>query len=107
MSSSEWFVPTSLPPVHQLPDKFISTHISTYRLVLNAEANARSQTDRMHARIVGYLMIQLCDTSLASKPLAQIATEVASANKQDEHVDKRIYALGLFYRENLLRSCEY
>jgi hypothetical protein len=108
--SSELLVPTPLPAVDRLPGLFTVTHKSRYELVLNAEATARSSVELMHARIVGYLMIHLCGTSLASVPLDQLSKELPSV--EDERLldaiqlNERIYALGLHYREKLLRSCE-
>ena len=76
-----------------------------YMAVLAAEELATNEKDRMHARIVGYLIIHFYAfrESLGSQPATRVAHQVHSGPSVEPR--EVVYRLGLWYREVLLRTC--
>lgn len=81
---------------------------SAYNLVFATERAARDDKKKLHARIVGRLMIALGDLAAhLSHALPYLVSEITS-NLQDDPsapYSEVIDALGIFYRDNLLRAC--
>ncbi|KAL4251963.1 hypothetical protein ABKN59_005828 [Abortiporus biennis] len=97
---------TSLPPIDStiLPTCPNRSAQSAYELVLEAERAAMEDINRLDARVVGFLMINLCDSRpwLGDLPLSQVTKEVLLCNTKN--ANDRIFVLGGQYREKLLRA---
>ncbi|KAJ3498576.1 hypothetical protein NLJ89_g10201 [Agrocybe chaxingu] len=78
---------------------------SAYNLVLTAERTAAVGDQKMYARVMGFLMINLygARSTLGDTPLLKVTKEVVSCNPSTT-VDADIRALGLQYCERLLRA---
>ncbi|CAA7260461.1 unnamed protein product [Cyclocybe aegerita] len=72
-----------------------------------AAEKATDPQDEMSARIVSFLMVNRhlheARSSLGDTPVLHVMNEVVSCNAHDD-VNARIHALGLHYRERLLRA---
>lgn len=76
-----------------------------YDLVLDAaKCGNSSDNDKMHARVIGFLMIKLHKYKRLLGAVAHIACEVNSTQGKDDTL-AALYQLGLLYRERLIRTC--
>lgn len=81
---------------------------SVYGLVLDTERAAPDDMKKMHARIIGRLMISLGQLSAhLTHALPYLLSEITSNLQQNPtaHYSEVVDALGVFYFEHLLRAC--
>uniref|UniRef100_A0A0W0GCH1 HNH nuclease domain-containing protein n=3 Tax=Moniliophthora roreri TaxID=221103 RepID=A0A0W0GCH1_MONRR len=79
---------------------------SAYRFVLRAEATARTDEERVDARVVGFFMTVFwrSRSHFGDTPVARITNEVNSMGQPAADQGAIIYRLGTLYRQNLLRA---
>ncbi|KAI3621390.1 hypothetical protein WG66_000044 [Moniliophthora roreri] len=81
---------------------------SAYRFILQAEAAAHTDEERVGARVVGFFMTEFWRSRLSfgvgDAPVARITNEVNSMGPPGADQRAIIYRLGTLYRQNLLRA---
>ncbi|KII93030.1 hypothetical protein PLICRDRAFT_377370 [Plicaturopsis crispa FD-325 SS-3] len=86
-----------LPPLHEIEPKLanLPNAISAYRVCLRVEGDAVKESDRIAARVLGYLILH----TLSSPALAQVVKEIHSC-----HEDQDLYALGEAFTHRFIRE---